>query len=202
MCSLGFGVKSWENKAWGSGGNMEVNPPQKLCTKYHISGITRCWWSLREKEWRWRSEELSFGSAGLYLGFGGTSGTWSSPNLGVPKWNLVLVVMVPGSQCCSPTSPSPAGFSCFRNCWSGKFRSLERGGGAAALIWIIPKCDSSVVPAQEMGICCSGILVWFVWQRWQPGPFPVSKTTGVTPLRRTLGLLLLNQQPKYNSQIF
>lgn len=140
-------------------------------------------------------KKLSCGSAGLYLGFGGTSGSQGSPNLGIPKWNLVLVGIVPGSQCSSPTSPSPAGFSCFRSYWSGKFRSLERGG-EAALIWIIPECDSSVVPAQETGICCSGILVWLVWQRWQAGLVPVSKTPGVTPFRRKLGLLLLNQQHK------
>lgn len=109
---------------------------------------------------------------------------------------------VGGNGARQPVLFSHLPFSCFRSCWSGKFRSLERGGGAAALIWIIPERDSSVVPAQEMGICCSGILVRFVWQRWQPGPFPVSKTTGVTPLRRKLGLLLLNQQHKYNSQIF
>lgn len=66
----------------------------------------------------------------LHLGFGSASGTQGSRSLGVPDWNLVLVGVVPGSQGCSPTSPSPSGFSCFRSSCSGKFRSLEREGAA------------------------------------------------------------------------
>lgn len=68
LSSSGIGVKSWTNEAWGSGRNMEVNPPQKLHTNCHISDVTCWWWSLRKKEWRWRSEGLSSRCAGIAFG--------------------------------------------------------------------------------------------------------------------------------------